>query len=56
MLAPELSRRAAEIADFGGFRLLGNGTTNMTNSTPAHFQEDDARWCYVEHHVEVCVR
>ena len=57
MLTPELSGRAPEMTDFGGFRILGNDThKNMTNSTPAHFQEDDARWCYVEHHVEVCVR
>jgi hypothetical protein len=44
------------MADFGGFRILGNDTIkNKTNSTPVHFQED-ARWCYVEHNVEVCVR
>jgi hypothetical protein len=29
--------------------------SNMSNSSP-HYQEDDARWCYVEHHLEVCVR
>ena len=29
--------------------------TNVTNSTP-HYQADDARWCYEEGRVEVCVR
>ena len=36
-------------------RMLGWNETNMTNSTP-FYQEDDARWCYVEGRVEVCVR
>ena len=38
----------------GGF--LDCNVTNVTNSSPHHYQEDDARWCYVEGHVEVCVR
>ena len=45
-----------EAADGMGDFELGSGG-NMTNSSPSRpFQEDDARWCYVEHHVEVCVR
>lgn len=35
---------------------LDTNESNMTNSTPHHYQEDDARWCYDEGRVEVCVR
>lgn len=35
---------------------LDMNESNVTNSTPRHYQEDDARWCYNEGRVEVCVR
>jgi hypothetical protein len=55
----EMSSASVEVAsdESGGgwFVWLDLNESNVTNSSP-HYQEDDARWCYEEGRVEVCVR
>lgn len=45
----------SDLGTDGAFESHGKviNESNMSNSS---YQEDDARWCYVEHRVEVCVR